>query len=492
MNHKLPIWAVDNELTGRSATKSAGIAIGSGLARLLASFFGALVLARFLSPEDFGLIAIATPIILLVGAFADGGVSTYTLQSKQVTHRNLTLSFWLAIVTGLGVACFVALTSPLAAWLFKDERLIPILSALAFSILFSSIGSQHNALTKKFHRQDIYGIAEIIAAVSSLLGSVYIAYLGGEYWALVAIPVIRQLVHTTVVVLATGWVPGVPFVDTAMAKTIMGFSAYIIIFQIVNVLNKSIDKWMLGYHQDPEVLGYYAMAVSIMMLPSMQLLSPIGGAIIPHFSKVYHHENDRFGSVVRTVMVLLVSLICPAMIWASAYSELLLGTVLGEKWLMSAPVFSVLALASIAMTILSVVGWTYTSIGNSKVLSNLALFSVVILTITSAYGAMSGAVILAWVVLFNFILMILLYFTFIIRDRNVEIPVLRIFLDITILISWSSLVVYTVVYLNSYYSINSYADLVFSFVLSILFSVVPALICFSDIRRQITVFRPKR
>ena len=57
------------------------------------------------------------------------------------------------------------------------------------------------------------------------------------------------------------------------------FSGYIIIFQTINVLNKSIDKWMLGYNQSAEVLGYYAMAVSIMMLPSMQLLSPIGGQL---------------------------------------------------------------------------------------------------------------------------------------------------------------------------------------------------------------------
>ena len=492
MKSSLPIWAHNDRTNANTAVKSAGIAIGSGLARLMASFFGALLLARFLSPEDFGLVAIATPIILLVGAFADGGVSTYTLQSKQVTQRNLTLSFWLALITGLSVACVVIFASPLAAWVFKDDRLILILSVLALSILFSSIGSQHNALTKKFHRQDIYGIAEIIAAVSSLLGSVYIAYLGGEYWALVAIPVIRQLVHTTVVVVATGWVPGVPFVDTTMAKTIMGFSAYIIVFQIVNVLNKSIDKWMLGYHQNPEVLGYYAMAVSIMMLPSMQLLSPIGGAIIPHFSKVYHHENDRFGSVVRTVMVLLVSLICPAMLWASAYSELWLGSVLGEKWLMSAPVFSVLALASIAMTILSVVGWTYTSIGNSKILSTLALVSVFVLTVSSAYGAMSGAVVLAWVVLINFLIMIFLYFTFIILDKNVEIPVFRIVLDLAMVVSWCFVVVYTVSYANSYYSINSYADLVLSFLLSIMFSLAPILLCFSEIRRQFSVFLQKR
>ena len=492
MKNGLPVWADNEGINASSAAKSAGIAIGSGLARLLASFFGALVLARFLTPEDFGLVAIATPIILLVGAFADGGVSTYTLQSKEVTQRNLTLSFWLALITGLSVACVVVFASPLAAWVFNDDRLVLILSVLALSILFSSIGSQHNALTKKFHRQDIYGIAEIIAAISSLLGSVYIAYLGGGYWALVAIPVIRQLVHTFVVIAATGWMPGAPFADKVMAKAIMGFSAYIIIFQIVNVLNKSIDKWMLGYHQNPDTLGYYAMAVSIMMLPSMQLLSPIGGAIIPHFSKVYHYDNDRFGWVVRNIMVLLVSLICPAMVWASAYSELLLGTVLGEKWLMSAPVFSVLALASIAMTILSVVGWTYTSIGNSKVLSNLALLSVVILTITSAYGAMSGAVVLAWVVLINFIIMIFLYFTFIVLDKNVEIPVLRIVLDLAMVISWCFMVVYAVSFANSYYSINNYADLVLSFVLSIIFSLVPILLCVSELRRQFSVLLKKR
>lgn len=492
MSRKLPEWANDFDITGRTAAKSAGIAVGSGLARLIASFAGALVLARFLSPEDFGLVAIATPLILLVGAFADGGVSTYTLQSKQVSSRELTLSFWLALCSGLGVGLAVILLSPLAAWIFEDERLVLILCVLSASIVFSSIASQHNALTKKFHRQDLYGISEIVAAFCSLVVAVYIAYVGGGYWALVSIPVTRQVTHTLSIWLLTKWVPGRPYFDRKLAGVIMGFSGYIIIFQTINVLNKSIDKWMLGYNQSAEVLGYYAMAVSIMMLPSMQLLSPIGGAIIPHLSKVYHDDPDRFGPGVHEISVILICLICPCMIWASVYSDMLLVTVLGAKWLPSSPIFSVLALASIAMTMLSIVGWTYTSVGNSRLLSNLAIVSVVLLTLTSGVASLYGGLAMAWTLLLNFLFMIILYFSLLLRDRNLSVPVVKIFRDVSVIICWAFLVVYAVQYIDSKLLTNPYLSLMVTFFISLFLSLAMPLLVFKESRLQIVGMLSRR
>ena len=420
MKNGLPVWADNEGINASSAAKSAGIAIGSGLARLMASFLGALILARFLSPEEFGLVAIATPIILLMGAFADGGVSTHTLQAKVVTHKRLSISFWLAVGVGLLAAVITVSSAPLVVWIFSDDRLFLIMSVLALSVLFSSAGSQHSALAKKFHRQDIYGIAEIAAAVISLAGALTIAYLGGGYWALVAIPVFRQMTQSFVMWVGTGWRPGFYRLDPNTVKEVMGFSSFIIVAQVVSVLSKSVDKWMLGYHGSTEQLGFYAMAVSIMMLPSMQLLSPVAGAVIPYLSRVHHDNGQSLGMHLSRVNSLLLMIVWPAMLWAGWESTGLISVVLGDKWLNTSPIFSVLAMASVAMMQLSVIGWLFTAIGNSKVISNLSIISLLVLTVSSYFVAPYGAVAMAYAVFGNFFFMMLVFFYALHRDERFD------------------------------------------------------------------------
>lgn len=485
MVQKLPVWAEADKVGMNSAAKSAGIAIGSGFARLTASFLGALILARFLTPEDFGLVAIATPVILLMGAFADGGVSTHTLQRKTLTQRTLTLSFWLALGSGLIVAGVVVLLSPLIMIIFQDDRLVNIISLLAFSIVFSVLGSQHNALAKKYHRQNLYGVAEIIAAFLSLFASVYLAYLGAGYWALVAIPVVRQGVHTIVMWVLVGWTPGKPFYDNSLMREVIGFSSYILIFQFVNVLNKSIDKWFLGYNQDPEALGYYAMAFSIMMLPSMQLLTPIGGAVIPELSRIYHYNKINLADTISKITVVLLGVISPAMIWASINAELLISIVLGEKWLPSAPIFSVLSLVSILMTILSIVGWTYTAVGNSRILSNLSIVSVLVLTLTSMIGTQYGALVMAWVLFANFAFMALIYYAFLFSDRSLKLPVLKYVRDVLLVVGWSAIVGFVTDWLFSMLSMNEYLRLVICLALTMLGAIGGVLVAFASLRKEI-------
>ena len=402
MKTALPGWALEEKLSARSTARGSVIAIGSGVARLSASLLGALVLARYLSPEDFGLVAIAMPIVLVMGALSDGGVSTHTLQAKSLTRQGLSLSFYLASLVGVISVFLTIFSGILLSLIFDDSRLVPILFALAFAVFMSSLGSQHNALAKRYHRQDLYGLAEIIAAVCSLISAVYIAKSGGEYWALVAIPLVRQAVHTVVMWCATGWVPSIVSYDHHVAKSIMSFSSFIILSQLVNILGKSVDKWILGYHASAEELGYYAMAVSIMMLPSMQLLSPVAGAVIPYLSRVYHQKPRDLSAEYNRINFILLSVVLPGMLWASLNSEFLIVLVLGEKWLNTAEVFSVLAIASVLMMQLSVVGWLFTSIGKSKVLSNISIFSLVSLSILSLFFAKYGALYMAFAVLANY------------------------------------------------------------------------------------------
>lgn len=488
MKTELPHWANTTLLTSSSTAKSSAIVILSGVARLVASFLGALVLARFLTPGDFGLVALATPIILLAGAFADGGVSTYTLQSKSTSSKELTLAFWLALFSGIAVFIFLLAISPLVALLFNEEDLTLILVALAFSVLFSVVGSQHNAISKKYHRQQLYALAEITAALMSFLGALGVAYVGGGYWALVAIPLVRQLVHTIVIWLVTGWVPSRPSINVSSSKIILGFSVYIIIFQIINILNKSIDKWFLGYNQGVEELGLYAMAVSIMMLPSMQLLSPIGGAVIPLFSSVFHNAIEDLGDMVYRVSFVLIIIICPLMVWAATYSGELIVLVLGSAWQDVAPIFSILAYASIAMSFLSVVGWLYTSMGRAKTLSYLSGFSFVLFTISVGVASVYGSITLAWTVVLNFIFMIITYLIFISREKEIDIPILKILLHCCAVILISYFFSEVVRYVFDRYVLVPFVEVLFSLLVYLIICWGTFFLMFPNVRRVLKSF----
>ncbi len=362
----LPSWAAQaDNVSGGRVVKSASITLSSGIVRFVASLGTAVILGRLLSPDDFGLVGMVMPLVALVTIFADGGVSFYTLRSRDLNQADVSLTFWLSAAVGTFLAIVFFASAPLIATFYDEPRLAPVAAVLALTFFISVFASQHNALVKRCYRQDLFAIAEIAGSLSGLLAGVAVAITGGGYWALVAAPLVRQCVHSILIWILTRWIPGAPHADWNKIKAILSFG-WLMIFSIaLGALTKNVDKVLLGWQFDTREVGYYTMAYSIMMLPVWQVLTPVGGAVVPYLSQI-RSDPEKLRQGLQVLVVVLGVAIAPAMLWAALIAEPLLRFVLGEQWVPSARIFSLLALASISTTFAMPLGWSFVACDQPK------------------------------------------------------------------------------------------------------------------------------
>ncbi|WP_160152883.1 lipopolysaccharide biosynthesis protein [Microbulbifer sp. ALW1] len=388
----IPSWAIEGEnADGHRVAKSAVITMASGAARLVASIVSAVVLGRLLTPDDFGLVAMVAPLIAFVTIFSDSGISNYTLQRKTIEEEELNHAFWLGAISATFIFGLLILLSPAVAFFYDEERISTIVQVLAATVLLTIFNNQHNALVKRCFRQDYYAIAEIAGAGFSLLVGILLALRGAEYWALVSIPLTRHLAHATVIWKLTGWVPKRPKLKVKLSKTILTFGFFVIFSQTINVISKNIDKVLLGWAYGTQEVGFYNMAYSIMMLPFLQVMTPVAGAVIPYYSQL-NHSGRALTEPLCNVTVGLGIIVIPIMLWASYWAQPLITIVLGDQWLPSANIFSILALASITTALGLCISWCLLATGQPEKLAKLASLSLAANIIACFIGLRWGGI----------------------------------------------------------------------------------------------------
>src|SRR5262249_4750258 len=170
---------------GRLALRGGAVSVamqyGNGVLQLVA----AIVLARLLAPEDFGLVAILTVLTSFAPLLIDFGLGDATAQRSSITRAQVSSLFWLSAGIGFAIAVVVAVCSPLIAWLYREPRLETIAMCSAITFVLFGVSSQHLALLRRTLR---FGTIAQIQISSTLVGTVVaivLALCGFGYWALV-------------------------------------------------------------------------------------------------------------------------------------------------------------------------------------------------------------------------------------------------------------------------------------------------------------------
>ena len=162
-------FATDHLLTNlRQRTISSGLvtATAQGMQFLLNLAY-IMVLARLLAPQDFGLVAMVTTVMGFLRIFQDAGLSTATVQQKEITHAQVSNLFWVNVAVGGVITLLVAASAPAVAWFYREPRLVGITLMLSVTFLFASSAVQHIAL---LNRQMRFTVIAVIDVVSMLAG----------------------------------------------------------------------------------------------------------------------------------------------------------------------------------------------------------------------------------------------------------------------------------------------------------------------------------
>lgn len=434
------------DLKGRSV-RSGVITMVAQAVKFLLQMGVTVVLARLLTPEDFGLIAMVTAITGFVGMFKSMGLSMATVQKPDITHEQISTLFWINVMLSLGIMLLIAAIAPAIAWFYGDSRLTWITLALASVFIFSGLTIQHQALLTRQMRFGRLAAIEVISNVAGVVTGIVLAWYGAGYWALVLMHAAGAITTAIGVWSACRWCPGLP-VRNSGVRGMLAFGGNLTGFNIINYFGRNLDNILIGRYWGALSLGLYSKAYNLLMLPIRQIIAPISAVAIPTLSRL-QDEPERYRRYYCRAISLIAFITMPLVITLAALSDEIIRIVLGEQWADTAVIFKVLAFAAMVQPVVSTTGWVYVSLGQTNRMLRWGLIGVPLIILSFVIGLPWGALGVAvsyTVCTVIFIPVPCLLFAFRLSPVNIVDFAKVVWLPLTI-----SLVIYVVLELVGYY-----------------------------------------
>ena len=320
-----------------------------------------VVLARLLTPAEFGLVAMVTAVTGLASAFADFGLSEATIQSDDISHDQVSMLFWINLAVGLGLMVITAALGPLLSWFYREPRLTNIALVMSLMFFFGGLRVQPNALLRRQMRFGAMAVRDITAYVIAVPAAILMARKGAGYWALVAMPFILNFIQMALSWLMVRWTPSLPRRDVSV-RSMLAFGGNVSASYLVTSLNRSADGALVGWYWGAGPLGLYSRAYNLLMLPVRQLSAPAGSVAVPAFSRL-QGDPERFARYYLRCASLMMWICSPLFGFLFVAAGPVIALALGRQWGEAAPVFKILAISALAQLFLEMSIWMLVSRG---------------------------------------------------------------------------------------------------------------------------------
>lgn len=334
------------------------------------------ILARLLSPEDFGVVAISTIIINFFGMFSELGIGPAIIQNQQLSKSDLSSIFSFTVYLGIAMGVlFFFCAEPVASY-YENPKLEPICRILSVCIFFASLSIVPNALIYKEKKFKLIAQRTIVIQFVGGIISVIGALNGMGIYALLINPI-----------LANAGLFAVSFYykpqqfrfrfEVSVLKLIYHFSVYQFLFNVINYFSRNLDKLMIGKHIGMSPLGYYEKSYRLMMLPLQnitQVITPVMHPIFAQFQNDLKQLSLNYLKIVKLMSFIGFPL---SVFLFFAAKEVILIT-FGDQWLDAVPVFRILSLSVAVQIILSSSGSMFQAANATRAMFLSGLLSSIV------------------------------------------------------------------------------------------------------------------
>lgn len=388
----------------QGAISGAAMIIGTKLFSMAAGFASLAIVARVLTPADYGLVAMVITVTSFLTVFGDLGLSYVTIQRPQISQEQLSALFWANVAFGATLGTIAAALAPGLVWFYREPRLLWLTLVLATNFPLAALGVQHTAILQRHMQFLRYGLVQISGTVVGAAAGVVLALLGWGYWALVLQSLATVLVTTGVAWLSVRWVPGRPRRCPEL-RSMLGFGGRLTAHGMIGYLSLNFDKLLLGRFCGPLQLGLYSTPYSLLGRVMNLSAYSVGQAAVPAMSRVQTSWDDlrrTYRRMLQLTNLLGLPMCVVAVVWAP---DAVL-TILGSKWAAATPILQALFLGSIPRMISASTGWIYIGTGHPERMlrweilqSPLMALAYVIGIPWMAQGVAMGFAVSCWVLL---------------------------------------------------------------------------------------------
>jgi O-antigen/teichoic acid export membrane protein len=374
---------------GRTARGGVVTMASHGL-KFAVSIVATAILARLLTPQDYGLIgmvAVATNFIVM---FKDLGLSLATVQKADISSEQISTLFWVNLTLSAITMLAMVLLAPAISYFYGDSRLTMIAVVSAFGFLVGGLTVQHEALLKRQMRFMALSAVALAAMIVGYLVGIAFAWYGFGFWALVFSQLALLATDAILVWIICGWRPGLPRRNTGV-RSMLSFGGSITAYGTVNYFSKNADNLLIGRFFGAQQLGLYNKAAQLVGLPTDQVHEPVMAVAVPALSRLAD-SPERYRRAYLRIMEKVLMLVMPAVALLIVASDWLVSIVLGSQWKDAAPILVFMSIAGLFQPVINTAGSVLVTQGRGRHLFYWSLISAPLSIISICAGLPWGAI----------------------------------------------------------------------------------------------------
>lgn len=352
-----------------------------------------IILARLLTPQDYGLIGMLSIFISISNVFIQSGFGRALIQKSDCDDDDFSTAFYFNVGVSVFIYIILFITAPLIAVFFKEPQLIAITRVLSLNFVLGAFNIvQQSKLQKAMNFKPLTIIALISNILSGVVG-VVMAYSGFGVWALVTQTLSATAIRVLVFPFFTKWHPNRPFSRRSF-KHLWGFGSKILVTGIMEVIILNLSNIIIGRFYNKEQVGYFTKARSFAEVPALMLSSVLGTVLFPLLSEI-QKDKDRTISIYNRVTYNTIFITFPLMILMMLLAKPLVIILFTEKWLPCVPMLQAFLLARMFLPLNYINASILQSAGETKLYMNLYFItgplSLIVVLISIPFGVLAMA-----------------------------------------------------------------------------------------------------
>jgi PST family polysaccharide transporter len=404
------------------AVKGAGATLLSSGVGLAIQVGSTVVLARLLTPSDFGLVTMVTTFSLLLVNFGFNGLTEAIVQREDVDENLASTLFWVNLGGGIVLTAVFAAAGSLLARFYHDALVQRVAVGISFTILATSISVVHLALLKRAMRFSALSVNDIVSRLIATAAAIAMGWAGWGYWALVGAAILIPLSSSIGAFFLCPWWPRAPK-RAAGAGPTLRFALHTYGNFAVNYLSRNTDNLLVGWRFNAQALGYYKKAYDLFALSAGQLTTSMTVVVVGTLSRVRRdaeqYERYLFGAI--GVMAFVGMGLSAGL---TLVGKDLIRVLLGARWAPAGEIFTFFGPGIGAMILYAAHGWIHLSIGRADRWLRWGVFefaiTVCLFLLGLPYGPVGIAV--AWTVSFWILLLPAIWYA----GHPISLPVGRV------------------------------------------------------------------
>lgn len=308
------------------------------------AFIVSIVLARLLSPEDYGLISLVTVFTSIFGVFVNGGLGTALIQKKDADDVDFSTVFYSNVIIGL--LCYIILyfLAPLISAFYNSSQLTSVIRVLGLTLIISGLSGVQSAYVSKKLIFKKFFFSTLLGTIGSAIIGIAMAYYGFGVWALVAQQVSLSLFSSIVLWIIVKWRPRLVF-SIEKLKTLFSFGWKLLVSSFINTLYNDIRQLIIGKVYTSSDLAYYNRGKSLPNMLVTNINTSIDSVLLPVMSDV-QDQKVRLKSMTRRAIKTSSYIMWPLMFGLMAVGDNFIRLLLTDKWLPCLPFLYISAFIS--------------------------------------------------------------------------------------------------------------------------------------------------